>query len=327
MTDQPPVRVSVVMATHNRRRLLRRALDCLAAQRLAEPYEVVVVDDGSTDGTWEDLQEATGRTDLRLRALRQETATGPAAARNRGWRAATGEVVAFTDDDCYPTPTWLAELVGAVERHDIAQGLTEPDPERAPGRGPFARTMWVLEPDGFYATCNIAYRRRVLEEVGGFDEGFHRPFGEDTDLAWRALEAGATSVFVAGAVVHHEVWPSRYADYVRDRARREAIVRATRRHPGLRRYFFSPHWYQGAHPLALAAGVGLAVAASGPLRPRRLVTGAALVAGYVHHRVSVRPLPCRRRNLVPVVALAWAADIVEVGVLAAASARYRTLLL
>lgn len=334
--------VSVVVATHQRRDRLGRLLDALEAQE--DPgrggFEVVVVDDGSTDGSWDELRRRQALGGLRLRVLRRDRAAGPATARNLGWRSCSGELVAFTDDDCYPEPGWLRALVAPLDRGDadLVQGVTRPERSAWDGSGPFARTMWVLDEDGFYATCNMAYRRSVLESTGGFDERFRRPFGEDTDLAWRAIEAGARTAFVDQALVHHEVWPSSWWAHVRDRTRREGIVLAAALHPELRSRFYRPHWYQASHPRAVAAAaglglglVGLGLGLVGLIRPatvpRLLLAGPFLGAPYVRYRLTERRLPCRNRNLAPVIALAWAADLFEVGVLGRASVRYRALLL
>ena len=325
----PAPSVAVVVATHQRRALLPRLIDALAAQELApgERMEVVVVDDGSTDGTWEELQRLAADSPVPLQVLRQDRPTGPAGARNRGWRASSAPVVAFTDDDCVPTPGWLAALVAPLRggAADLVQGATMPERAEWDGSGPFARTMWVLDEDGFYATCNMAYRRAVLERAGGFDERFVRPFGEDTDLAWRAIEAGARTAFVEDAVVHHRVWPSSWPDHMRDRLRREGIVLAAREHPQIRERFWRPRWYQASHPRAVLAAAGAAAALAG--RGRLRLAAPLLAAPYVRYRLVERRLPCRTRNLVPVIALALVADLAEVGVLAVASARYRTLLL
>ena len=96
--------------------------------------------------------------------------SGPAAARNAGWHAALGQLVAFTDDDCVPQPEWLATLAAALQVADIAQGCTLPDPAQEHLLGPFARTMDVRSETGYYQTCNVGYRRSVLEAVGGFDD-------------------------------------------------------------------------------------------------------------------------------------------------------------
>ncbi|HET6812343.1 MAG TPA: glycosyltransferase [Acidimicrobiales bacterium] len=318
--------VSVVVATHERRALLGRLVAALEAQTWPD-LEIVIVDDGSTDGTWDELGRLAAAVTRPVRVLREDRAGGPARARNRGWREARGSIVAFTDDDCVPAPGWVEALVAPIVagRAELAQGVTEPPREQWEGSGPFARTMWVLDEDGFYATCNMAYRRDVLEEARGFDERFGRPFGEDTDLAWRAIEAGARTAFVDDAVVYHEVWPSSWPAHVRDRVRREAIVLAAREHPQIRARFWRPRWYQGSHPRAVLAAAGGIVAVTVP--GWRRLSGAALAVPYVHYRLAVRRLPCRPRNTAPVIALALVADLVEVGVLAAASVRYRSLLL
>ena len=100
--------------------------------------------------------------------------------------------------------------------------------------GPFSRTMAVLEELGYYETCNIGYRRSVLEGLDGFDEQFRHPFGEDTDLAWRAREGGATTRFAPEALVYHEVWPGTLRSTLRDLRRREGIVQCAQRHPTAR---------------------------------------------------------------------------------------------
>lgn len=351
----------MVVATHNRRDKIGKLLDAMALQETSAPFEVVVVDDGSSDGTWEELERRRERPAVRLRALHRDRAGGPAAARNEGWRAAHGEHILFTDDDCEPHPGWVEALSQALRSGDLgmAQGLTRPRHEEWDGSGPFARTMWVMEEDGFYATCNMGYRREILERIGGFDERFRHPFGEDTDLAWRAIDTGAKAAFVPEAVVFHTVWPSSWTAHLRDRLRREGTVQAVSNHPVLRERFYRPYWYQGSHPRALAAAAGVALAAvaasmagaagrsstavsgrsstGAGTRGRRpastgraaglVVAGAALCAPYVHYRLVDRPLMCRPRNRAPVIALAWVADLVEVAVLARASVRHRTLLL
>src|SRR3954451_19061576 len=111
---QAPLEISVVVATHNRATRLRALLDALASQTLpAEKFEVVVVDDGSRDDTPAVLARAAAAIDggPRTVVLTQPVAGGPAAARNRGWRAASAPLVAFTDDDCRPTATWLEALI------------------------------------------------------------------------------------------------------------------------------------------------------------------------------------------------------------------------
>jgi glycosyltransferase involved in cell wall biosynthesis len=322
--------VSVVVATHDRRFMLARLLEALDRQDGVGPYEVVVVDDASVDGTFSELRRLEGLLRVPLRPIRLERNGGPARARNVGWQAASAPLVAFTDDDCVPEPGWLAALVEGLAEADVVQGRTLPIPEREAGRGPFARTLWVEEERGFYETCNIAYRRSLLERLGGFDESFGTTtggpvWGEDTDLAWRAKELGARTTFCADALVRHEVFRSDYRAYLRDALRRGGLVRNVRRHPGLRRSLHGSLVSQPSHGRAVlaAAGVASALARSGGrLRP---VAAAAAAAPYLWYRVVERPWPCRPRNLVPVLALGFAADLAEAAVMLAASVGQRTL--
>lgn len=190
------MRVSVCVVVKDRRVLMRRCLDAVLAQ---SPDEVVVVDNGSTDGTWEDLLErAAGET--RMRVLQDTGSLG--AIRNTAVRAATCDIVAFTDSDCRPLPGWLdAGLAALAAGGDVVQGKTVPEHK------PMVR--WSATQDlagwtGLYEACNIFYRREVLLAAGGFDEqvGF---FGEDTVAGWRVERIGGIPVWAADAVVEHVV--------------------------------------------------------------------------------------------------------------------------
>lgn len=317
--------VAVVVATHERSALLPRLVRALEAQEGAPPFEVVVVDDGSTDDTWGELTALARTVGVPLMPLRMGRNRGPAAARNAGWRATSATVIAFTDDDCVPDPGWLAPLVAELDRADLVQGRTVPDPAQLHRSGPFSRTLQVEQEDGFYQTCNIAYRRSWLERLGGFDEDFRHPAGEDTELAWRAVEAGARTAFVGDALVHHDVRPSSLLVALADTRRWGSVVLAVRKHPALRRRLHSRWFWRASHPRALSAvtGLGLAVAV-----PRAAVPAALLALPYLVHRLHTTPLPTlgvrRRLVLLPAALLL---DTLEVGVCAAASVRYRRLVL
>lgn len=231
-------KLSVVIATHNRAAELDRALRGLSAQdRPAD--EVIVVDDGSTDGTAALLDRWAGDDRLPLRVIRRETAAGPATAREQGWRAASGDLIAFTDDDCVPGPRWLAagERAWGGRSETFVQGRTEPEEEHP---GPFSRTLRVERLDASFPTCNMLYSHDLLERIDGFDtETFGRnPGGEDCDLAWRAIEAGARPIFAADAVVRHAVMHSGPLGKLRIAARWTTPMTAYARHPGLRRTMF-----------------------------------------------------------------------------------------
>jgi glycosyltransferase involved in cell wall biosynthesis len=320
--------VSVVVATHRRASLLPRLVAAIEAQDLPAPFELVIVDDASPDETPAVVERLAAGASVPVRSLRLERNAGPATARNLGWREARAPVVAFTDDDCLPQPGWLSALVAALDGADVVQGRTRANPEQLANTGPFSRTLDVSWEEGFYQTCNIAYRRPLLERLGGFDEAFRAPAGEDTDLAWRALELGATTRFADDAIVWHDVRPSSFVAHVRDLPRWSAVVQATKKHPGLRRRFAWGFVWKRSHPPAVAALLGLAVAgAPGGRRSARLVLGAVLGLPYLRHRAVVAPLEGGPRRRLAAIPLALVADLAEVGILARASARHRTIVL
>src|SRR3954451_14776921 len=262
--------VAVVVATRNRADRLPRLVRALEAQTDAPPFELVVVDDASTDATPSVLADLSGSPSLPIRVHRLAKQAGPAAARNTGWRAARSPLVLFTDDDCEPQAAWVAGLANGLADHDIAQGTTTANPHQ-PMRGIFSRAPTATYERGFYETCNIGYRRDVLVSVDGFDERYGPRdgapvWGEDTDLAWRAKAAGATTTFVADAVVWHDLKPGRLRDELTTLPRRAGNVRLVKRHPGVRGGFESRWFVQSAHAPMLATLAGLAFALR---RPRR----------------------------------------------------------
>lgn len=216
MTVTSPVRtVSVVIPTYNRIDQLRLTLEGLAGQTgLVAPPEVVVVSDGSTDGT--DAFLTSSAVPLPVVALRQENA-GPAAARNRGLRAATGDIVLFVDDDVIPA----ADLVAAHLRRHAEAGDDKTvviGPMVTPADDPLSpwcqweqdmlakqyeameRGDWDATARQFY-TANASVARRHLLDVGGFDERFRR--AEDVELAYRLADRGLRFTFARDAVVVH----------------------------------------------------------------------------------------------------------------------------
>jgi glycosyltransferase involved in cell wall biosynthesis len=196
-------RVSAIVCTHDGANTLPACLDALA--RLDYPdYEVVVVDDGSTDET----AAIAERYDVRLIGTPHQ---GLASARNAGLAAATGSIVAYVDDDAYPDCDWLRYLAAAFIESEHAgiggpnippgdEGLVAACVASAPG-GP----IHVLLTDRVaehIPGCNMAFRKDRLEAVGGFDPQF-RIAGDDVDICWRLQDAGHTVGFSAGAVVYH----------------------------------------------------------------------------------------------------------------------------
>jgi glycosyltransferase involved in cell wall biosynthesis len=308
----------VVVATRDRAECLDRLLGALERQAL-EPasFEVVVVDDGSRDRTPELLAARAGESGFELRAIPGPGGRGPAAARNRGWRAATAELVAFTDDDCEPAPQWLERLLAASGPGRIVQGLTVPNPSDRPA-GTFRRTKSIDPPTPFFQTCNIAYPRELLERLGGFDERFTGPAGEDADLGWRALEGGAEHRAEPLALVHHAVEGLDTLTYLRQATRGSETAIAYRRHPGLRR----AATYRRIFWNRAQARLLLAIAAL--LLARRMPVAALLATPYVKGLLG----RARSEAGTPTVALILVAyDFLHLGTSLRASMRHRILVL
>lgn len=211
------MKFSVVIPTYNRAATLRQTLTALMAQDYPD-YEIIVVDDGSTDGT----RAMIAREFPQVRYIYQQN-RGPAAARNRGIAHARGEIIAFTDDDCVPPRDWLARLADGYARYPDVVGvggyLEAPDEvlQRAPlaryERFIARRVFRVSEREyvgGFECpaggTNNIAYRRAILERVGGFDESFPYAAGEDADLKWRICQLGARLLYVPVKMTHLQTY-------------------------------------------------------------------------------------------------------------------------
>jgi GT2 family glycosyltransferase len=268
--------VSVVIPTRNRETRLRFGLEALAAQTLdRDRFEVIVVRADDMEGPF---CEAPEGFDVKF----LEAPPGPALQRNVGWRAARGRLIAFTDDDCRATPEWLENLLAsAAGPGDMLQGRTAPDPTELHLLHGRARSIDIDGLDAFYPTCNIAYPRALLEEVGGFDEGFPTAWGEDTDLALRAIEAGATVFFEPAALSYHAVNARTLRQALREAYKRDALPRVFARHPQHRRAIFLDTFVRRSH-------ANLALALFGLLLFRRhKVLGFLAMVPYLRNR---RPL-------------------------------------
>jgi glycosyltransferase involved in cell wall biosynthesis len=195
--------ISVIVPVRNGMPWLDEQLRALAGQRCDEPWEIVVVDNGSTDASAALIEEWAERSDL-IRLVNAPAVKGPGAARNAGARAAKGDLLAFCDADDVVQPGWLASHVTALAEAEVVggvfdvwslNGLATPSP--ATPSLPSAMSQFGFLPA--VMSGNLAVRRPVFEEVGGFAEDLRT--GEDIDLSWRLQLKGHACEVNRDAVV------------------------------------------------------------------------------------------------------------------------------
>lgn len=214
VADDSIVRVSVVVCTRNRAAALKAAIEAYRNVATTVPWELIVVNNGSTDETASALIDCVGTLPVPLRVV-FEGSKGLCRARNAGWRAARAPVIAFSDDDCYPDAGYVdmigecfsEEMVGFVGGRIL---LFDADD--------YPITIQTLEErveisprsfveSGLIQGANLAVRRSVLEAIGGFDEsigaGTVFPAGDDVDFVNRASAAGFVGAYDPRPVVHH----------------------------------------------------------------------------------------------------------------------------
>jgi glycosyltransferase involved in cell wall biosynthesis len=292
----------VIVPARNAEATLPRTLAALAAQAGAPAFEVIVVDDGSSDSTARVAEEAGAKV------LRQ-AAAGPAEARNRGVAASSGAVLAFCDADCFPAPGWLAAGVSALDRADLVQGHVRPDPDAE--LGPFDRSLWITYEVGLWETANLFVTRALFERAGGFEDWLRpvagKAMAEDVWFGWRAKRAGARSAFCPEALAHHAVFPRPLREYVLERRRLRHFPEMAARMPELRDAFLHRRWFLNRRTLALdlaLAGTAAALLTRSPLP----------LAAWIPYAHGARR-PAR------VAAVDLAADLVGAWALARGSAR------
>jgi GT2 family glycosyltransferase len=202
---------SVVIPTYNRSRQLCECLEALMAQDLpAQSFEVILVDDGGHEPLEETL--APFRESLEISLLRQSH-RGCAAARQLGIEHASGEYLAFTDDDCRPSPHWLSTMAALLREHpgcaaggSTVNGLVDDPFAEATQMVVRTLTEWSRDRAGFVPYCptsNAAFPAEALRSVGGLDPTWNIAGGEDRDLCARWSNAGRRLVYTPEACVFH----------------------------------------------------------------------------------------------------------------------------
>jgi GT2 family glycosyltransferase len=232
LTTSPAPQMSVVICTYNGSATLRECLEGVLTLHYPD-YEVIVVSDGSTDDSAVIAASYEG-----VRVIETEQ-RGLAAARNTGMDAATGEIIAYIDDDAVPDPGWLAQLASTFKAAGLAAagGPNVLPPEsswiaecvaNAPG-GPTHVLVSDREAEHIPG-CNMAIRKDALERIGGFDPQF-RAAGDDVDVCWRLLDSGEKIGFSPGAVVLHHRRRSVRAYLRQQRGYGKAEALLERKHP------------------------------------------------------------------------------------------------
>lgn len=312
--------ISVIVVNWNRRELLRRCLQSLAGQEGIAAFDVILVDNGSSDGSAEMAETDFGSTGrLTLRVLRNASNRGFCAANNQAIAASNSPFVALLNNDAEAAAGWLAALRSVFEgRPDVGMAaskiLVYEDPTRIDkvghliypdgqnrGRGSgqrdtgqFDAVEEVLWPDG----CAAMYRRAMLDEIGGFDEDFFA-YADDAELGLRARIAGWKCLYTPHAVVRHHRGSSLGIVSVRrlELIERNRILLATKLFP------WSLLWLNGAYYLARlgagawAATTGRGEAARFPGARGKLMIAAALLKGGISAMALLPRMLLKRRDL------------------------------
>ena len=199
--------VSVVIPAYNAEKEIPSCLDSLLNQTFPkEQCEIIVVNDGSTDGTEKIVRKYDG-----VKIFTQPN-QGPAAARNKGVSESKGEIIVFTDSDCIPEKNWLEEMLKPFNDAEVVgvQGAYKTRQKEVVAR--FAQIeieerYWKMsrnERVDFIGSYSAAYRKKEFEEHGGFDTRFPIASGEDADLSYTMSNAGHKLVFNPNAIVYHQ---------------------------------------------------------------------------------------------------------------------------
>jgi len=211
----PNLKYSVLIPVYNSEKLLKKTLDSIIAQINFEEGEIIVVDDCSTDNSF-NIAEGY----MQVRAIKNQKNSGPAVTRNNAMKAANSELYVFIDSDCEAGKDWLINIMKEFKNESINVAMGKVKIPKStflgdsisalgfPGGGFVGfEKMWKVDKDGFtehITSCNFAIRKRAVEKAGYFDETFPFPTGEDNEFAWRLTKNGYKIKYCPEAVVWHE---------------------------------------------------------------------------------------------------------------------------
>lgn len=227
---------SIIVCTYNRLKYLRQCLPFLLEQNYPQ-YEIIIVNDGSTDGTKEFLQS---QTDNRIRIIHNEKNLGLSGSRNAGIRIASYDFTAFTDDDCHADKDWLAGLMAGFSEEKIGLVGGETFYVSQTYRGYFPERLVANPGARFPMGCNVAYRKKVFEACGYFDDLFFKYNNEDSEMAIRAVSRGFSFVRAPQAIVYHQQMDWTVKSLLRSAVNASVIPLLKKRYPRHYRTFDPP---------------------------------------------------------------------------------------
>jgi GT2 family glycosyltransferase len=282
LSTQAGLAVSVVVPTCGRPQLLNRCIASLVLQNY-DPYcfEIIIVDDRPSDDTcavverW--AEHTAGAPEIIY--VPSPGPHGPAAARNRGWRAARGGIIAFTDDDTIAGSEWLENGMRAFQGdvQVVCGRIVMPLSGTPTDYELDAKNLETAE----FVTANCLFRKSILEAVGGFDERFRFAWREDSDLHFQLLERQARIVYAPKAVITHPVRPAQWGVSLSQLKKIQFDALLYKKHPALyrQRIRATPRW---DYYLTVAALIGcIAGLAANAI-------GAAALAGAVWFVMTAR---------------------------------------
>jgi GT2 family glycosyltransferase len=313
--------ISVVVVNWNRKDLLHACLNSLASQTFPD-FEVIVVDNGSDDGSSTFVNELSASFPRPIRLLENSENKGFCAANNRAFAVSQAEYIALLNNDAEADPGWLQALFEAIRvKPDVGESdvgmvaskilvwedpriidkcghLIYPDGQnrgRGTGQldeGQFDRQEEALWPDG----CAALYRRAMLDEVGGFDEEFFA-YADDAELGLRARIAGWTCLYAPGAVVRHH----RGATLGLNSAKRLMLIERNRVLLVVKLFPWNLLWANGAyHLVRIGAGMAAALRGKGEIRrysgPKGKLTAATALLKGTLSALPMIPSMIRKRR-------------------------------
>lgn len=235
--------VSIVIPTFNRKYVLREVLESLFNQTYPkDKFEIIICDDGSTDGTDLMVKELITSTSFKMSYLKvNSNHKGPSNARNVGVFNSSGEIIGFIDDDCIATPTWIEDAIPYFQNKAIGGVQGSVLPQELEGTKPrktfrVKKTVRHTDDNGRYVTANLFLRREAAIRCGGFNRKFTRM--QDTDLVYRIKKLGYNIIFDKSIITYHRVIYVGFLQYIKSLKKYEFLPLLVKENPEVRKTLY-----------------------------------------------------------------------------------------